>query len=368
MAGINTLTVLYLTGLAGLGQAFIHFGLSGRQQFHEQRVWLAHQVLLGLTFLSLASGLVGESPDFYVLSALLFLAAYLARFIAIASSLGASFTKRSLILSGGIIIFVGILFTWCHSLGAPLGSLETIVLLPLGVASGLTAKYLWDRRQILPSRPMLFIGYLLWIECAVYGVLAIGALAGIGQDYVHPESFVSTTVALIAFAIQLVLPVLWVINVSIEKPETFAGLFSQQTAGRGANLAKVKASSANASSTIKTQTPRKKEARSVNVSSGLEHATQDSHLTAKELEVLRLVASGKKNKEIADVLQISEASMKVHKSRMTSKLGVKTLPELIDALQQLESVSSSEPAATTVAATTAIDGGAGLSSSTESQN
>lgn len=368
MAGINTLTVLYLTGLAGLGQAFIHFGLSGRQLFHEQRVWLAHQVLLGLTFLTLASGLAGESPDFYVLSALLFLAAYLARFIAIASSLGASFTKRSLILSGGIIIFVGVLFTWCHSLGAPLGSLETIVLLPLGVASGLTAKYLWDRRQVLASRPMLLIGYLLWIECAVYGVLAIGALAGIGQDYVHPESFVSTTVALIAFVIQLVLPVLWVINVSIEKPETFVGSFKQHTAGRGTNYAKVKASSANPSSNNKIPTPRKKEARLANANSGLEHATQDSHLTAKELEVLRLVASGKKNKEIADVLQISEASVKVHKSRMTSKLGVKTLPELIDALQQLEAVSSSEPVAATIAAATTTDSGASLPSSTESQN
>jgi len=368
MAGINTLTVLYLTGLAGLGQAFIHFGLSGRQLFHEQRVWLAHQVLLGLTFLTLASGLAGESPDFYVLSALLFLAAYLARFIAIASFLGASFTKRSLILSGGIIIFVGILFAWCHSLGAPLGSLETIVLLPLGVASGLTAKYLWDRRQVLPSRPMLLIGYLLWIECAVYGVLAIGALAGIGQDYVHPESFVSTTVALIAFVIQLVLPVLWVINVSIEKPETFVGSFKQHTAGRGTNYAKVKGSSANPSSNNKTPTPRKKEARLANANNGLENESQDSHLTAKELEVLRLVAAGKKNKEIADVLQISEASVKVHKSRMTSKLGVKTLPELINALQQLETVSSSEPVAITVAATTATNGEAGIPSSTESQN
>ena len=61
----------------------------------------------------------------------------------------------------------------------------------------------------------------------------------------------------------------------------------------------------------------------------------DSHLTAKEIEVLKLVVQGLKNKEIAESMQISEASVKVHKSRMTSKLGVKTLPALKQALENL---------------------------------
>jgi len=364
MAGVNTLTVLYLTGLASLGQAFIHFGLLGRHVFHNQRAWLAHQVLMGFTFLLLAVGLVGESPDFYVLSALLLLAAYLARFIAIASSLGAIFTKRSLSLGGGMIIFVGILFAWCQSLGAPLGSLETIVLLPLGVASGLTAKYLWDRRQKLSSSPMLLIGYLLWAECAVYGVLAIGALAGIGQDYVHPESFVSTVVALIAFVIQLVLPLLWIIYVALEKPETFIGAFNRSSTRVVLKSGKAKPVTANPSAVSKLPSQRKKETNLAN-SQAASGSIEDSHLTAKELVVLRLVVAGKKNKEIADELQISEASVKVHKSRMTSKLGVKTLPELSAALQQLDLGADSIAAVAATAATVDLASSSGF---TESQN
>ena len=45
---------------------------------------------------------------------------------------------------------------------------------------------------------------------------------------------------------------------------------------------------------------------------------------------------GKKNKEIAEILNISEVSVKVHKSRMINKLGVKTLPELTAALDRFK--------------------------------
>lgn len=332
MAGINTLTVLYLTSLAGLGQALVYFLLLKRTISNEQRAWLAYQVLMGVAFLILAAGLLTEPTDFYVFSALLLLTAYLARFIAIAQTLGASFTKRSLGIGAGVIVFVGVLFTWCHSLGAPLGSLETIVLLPLGVASGLSAKYLWDRRNHGVAGPMFLIGNILWLECAVFGVLAIGALAGIGQDYVHPESFVTTTIALIAFVIQLVLPILWVIHAALEKQEIFSGVHKASTSIRSFS----KSGKAVATPANRTSAKRVKDG-DLNASNiDALDAAQASHLTAKELEVLQLVVAGKKNKEIAVALQISEASVKVHKSRMTNKLGVRTLPELTLALQQLQ--------------------------------
>jgi two-component system, NarL family, response regulator len=46
------------------------------------------------------------------------------------------------------------------------------------------------------------------------------------------------------------------------------------------------------------------------------------HLTERELEILRLVAEGKANKEIAAVLGVTEGTVKSHVSSITAKLGV----------------------------------------------
>jgi DNA-binding NarL/FixJ family response regulator len=51
-------------------------------------------------------------------------------------------------------------------------------------------------------------------------------------------------------------------------------------------------------------------------------------LTDKERDVFFLAADGKKNGEIAMILNSSEASVKVHRSRMTGKLGMKKPEDL----------------------------------------
>jgi FixJ family two-component response regulator len=52
-------------------------------------------------------------------------------------------------------------------------------------------------------------------------------------------------------------------------------------------------------------------------------------LTPRELEILRLVIKGKLNKQIASELKIAEHTVKLHRGRITEKLGVKSVPELI---------------------------------------
>jgi FixJ family two-component response regulator len=52
-------------------------------------------------------------------------------------------------------------------------------------------------------------------------------------------------------------------------------------------------------------------------------------LTVREREVLRLVLEGRRNKEIAATLDSQESTVKVHRSRVMRKLGVRSIPDLL---------------------------------------
>ncbi|MGB2668133.1 MAG: response regulator transcription factor, partial [Candidatus Acidiferrum sp.] len=51
-----------------------------------------------------------------------------------------------------------------------------------------------------------------------------------------------------------------------------------------------------------------------------DHAAEDN-LTSREIAVLRLIAGGNANKVIADLLSISEETVKTHVTNILSKLG-----------------------------------------------
>jgi DNA-binding NarL/FixJ family response regulator len=55
----------------------------------------------------------------------------------------------------------------------------------------------------------------------------------------------------------------------------------------------------------------------------------DEKLTAREIDVLRQVAGGNRNKDIADILFISEESFKVHVKHIMDKLGAKDRTQAI---------------------------------------
>lgn len=59
-------------------------------------------------------------------------------------------------------------------------------------------------------------------------------------------------------------------------------------------------------------------------------------LTAREREVLALVAAGLLNKVIADRLGIQETTIKVHRGRVMEKLGVDSVAELVRMAQRLD--------------------------------
>jgi FixJ family two-component response regulator len=58
-------------------------------------------------------------------------------------------------------------------------------------------------------------------------------------------------------------------------------------------------------------------------------------LTPRELEVLRHVITGKLNKQMAVDLGVGEMTIKIHRMRITEKMGLVSVAELVRAAQQL---------------------------------
>ena len=59
------------------------------------------------------------------------------------------------------------------------------------------------------------------------------------------------------------------------------------------------------------------------------------NLTQREREVMTLVAAGLINKQIADKIGIAEVTVKIHRSRLTQKLGARSVAELVKMAQAL---------------------------------
>lgn len=62
---------------------------------------------------------------------------------------------------------------------------------------------------------------------------------------------------------------------------------------------------------------------------------QQSDLTERERDVMELVAQGRANKVIADLLHISVRTVEVHRARVFEKMGVKSAVELANLLKQM---------------------------------
>jgi DNA-binding NarL/FixJ family response regulator len=60
------------------------------------------------------------------------------------------------------------------------------------------------------------------------------------------------------------------------------------------------------------------------VSERLEQRAGSPALTPREVDVLRLVAAGKRNRDIADALQVSHATVRTHVASILQKLGVES--------------------------------------------
>jgi FixJ family two-component response regulator len=67
-------------------------------------------------------------------------------------------------------------------------------------------------------------------------------------------------------------------------------------------------------------------------------------LTEIEGEIVLMVVSGARNKQIAARLGITENTVKVHRRRLVEKMGARSLPELVRMIEQLNSFTLSDVA------------------------
>jgi ATP/maltotriose-dependent transcriptional regulator MalT len=58
-------------------------------------------------------------------------------------------------------------------------------------------------------------------------------------------------------------------------------------------------------------------------------------ISTREMEVLRLIAAGRSNREIADALFLSEATVKSHLTRVHRKLGVRSRTHAVARAREL---------------------------------
>lgn len=65
------------------------------------------------------------------------------------------------------------------------------------------------------------------------------------------------------------------------------------------------------------------------VAARLAEHMSDEHLTAREVEVLQHVSGGNRNRDIAEILKISEETVKVHLKHIMDKLGAKDRTQAI---------------------------------------
>jgi DNA-binding NarL/FixJ family response regulator len=62
---------------------------------------------------------------------------------------------------------------------------------------------------------------------------------------------------------------------------------------------------------------------------GVKHLPEEDRLTARQREVLRLIAQGKRMKEVADCLEISFRTVLFHKDQIMAKIGARSRADLV---------------------------------------
>jgi DNA-binding CsgD family transcriptional regulator len=333
MLNLDNSTTISLTGLI-----CIIFGAVQLVLFRKRGLpvigWAASQVLLGLGLIGILY--LNKSPlnSQWIFAPLSILLGGLVNLGAISLRFGYKLPKKPTLICLGGVVLVGVLFEFSRGVGAPLGSLEAILLAPLSAIYIYTAWFCGTQAKLIKSKYSYMISAIFWLTGLFISALTLGALAAVGDEYIIVTSDVVYVTSLVYLVGVLVNNMTWSIQIS---EDLLVRVVDKKNA-TNINIGNLVINK-NAEPSISTSPIKEKkistrvlasniEIVNVDVLSDQEKLTLLDKLTEKEREVCILVSDGKKNTEIASMLNSSESSIKVHKSRLTAKLGIKAPADL----------------------------------------
>jgi DNA-binding CsgD family transcriptional regulator len=349
MLPLDNVTTIYLTGFIAIAFAVTQLILFRKKGFSAY-LWSAGYLLLGLGYIVTLLNIANPLPSSWVAGPI----GVLLGSLVILSSLGiwAGYTlpkKASLICLGGVAV-TATLFHFSRLFEAPLGSLEAILLAPVSATLIYSGWFAGVQAMQTRSKYIYLISGVFWVQGIFMALLTLGALAAKGGDYIIVTSEVVYWTSLINLAATLIANISWSLQIS-EDLLIQGGVVKVTNTAKSATPQKFteKLSFINKEDKpVKEKSVNKKADSSETVSVNPELLTAAEKLalleklTDKEREVFFLAAEGKKNGEIATILNSSEASVKVHRSRMTGKLGMKKPEELKKLISTVGSASESK--------------------------
>jgi DNA-binding CsgD family transcriptional regulator len=349
MLPLDNVTTIYLTGFIAIAFAVTQLILFRKKGFSAY-LWAAGYLLLGLGYIVTLLNIADPLPNSWVTGPIAILLGSLVTLSSLGIWAGFALPKKaSLICLAGVAV-TATLFHFSRLFEAPLGSLEAILLAPVSATLIYSGWFAGVQAMQSRSKYIYLISGVFWVQGIFFALLTLGALAAKGSDYIIVTSEVVYWTSLINLAAVLIANISWSLQIS-EDLLIEGGLVKVTNTNKSTNHEKSteKPASVNKEDKpVKEKTINKKVDSSETISVNPDLLTEGEKLalleklTDKEREVFFLAAEGKKNAEIAGLLNSSEASVKVHRSRMTGKLGLKKPEDLRKLISNVVATSESK--------------------------
>ena len=348
MLQTDNVTIIALTGLIALLFALSQLILL-RKNGLMVPLWALGQSFIGAGLLTVLLLMQDPLPQAWVLGPTAILLGNLVCLAGLGKWSGFKLPRKPMLICAGGVVLTAALFQFSRQVNAPLGSLEAILLAPIAATLIYIGWFAGVQAKSFQSKYIYVISGIYWLKGLLMSALTLGALAAIGDQYIIITSDVVKLTG-VAFLISTIINnMVWSLqnaqDILIGHParmdqfvagSNISSLINKplKNTSKASNVATDFSLANNQSHDNKTSNsvkPKVTKAKVVTDLTSLSHVEKLAlveKLTDKEREVFLLAADGKRNGEIASLLNTSEASVKVHRSRMTSKLGLKSVTDL----------------------------------------
>ena len=348
MLQTDNVTIIALTGVIALLFALSHLILL-RKNGLMVPLWAIGQGFIGAGLLTILVLMQDPLPQAWVLGPTAILLGNLVCLAGVGKWSGFKLPRKPMLICAGGVALTAALFQFSRQVNAPLGSLEAILLAPIAATLIYLGWFAGVQAKSFQSKYVYVISGIYWLKGLLMSALTLGALAAIGDQYIIITSDVVKLTG-VAFLISTIINnMVWSLqnaqdilighparmkqhtatsNISSPINKTSKNASKAPAVNNDVSLANNQLQDIKSSNSAKAKLTEAKVVTDLTTLSYEEKLALVEKLTDKEREVFFLAADGKKNGEIASLLNASEASVKVHRSRMTSKLGLKSVTDL----------------------------------------